>query len=103
MEGWEQGFWKSINNGHEEKRQHELEYGRLAAGSLGRRPPVVGERVLINAGLVGCGHLWGRLEAVVLQVADNAAQVKYTDELLRKDYTKWVPFPVITDLLETKE
>jgi hypothetical protein len=39
----------------------------------------------------------------VLQVADNAAQVKYTDELLRKDYTKWVPFPVITDLLETKE
>ncbi len=79
----------------------DSEFARLAAEPCSKVPQV-GDRVLIAAGLVGKGHLWIRLEAVVLECADTAYYVKYKKYKLYRDtdtHEEWVHQAVITDVL----
>lgn len=61
-----------------------------------------GDRVLVAAGPVGRGFEWMRHEAIVLEVADTAYRVRYTDyKSIVNDgpVEEWVHRFVVTDVL----
>ena len=87
---------------HHKKRRDEFE-------KLAMDPPAksaeVGDRVLIAAGPVGRGFEWERLEAVVLEVADTAYQVRFTKRktIYGESDEDWVHRFCVTDVLAAKE
>jgi hypothetical protein len=61
--------------------------------------PTPGDKLVLHAGLLNRGHMWIRIEAVCLAVADNSVKVEITDGYHTKD-TLWVHPAVIVDIVK---
>lgn len=90
-------FWERIYRAHAQRR---AEFEKLAMDQPAKSAEV-GDRVLVSAGPAGRGFEWERLEAVVLEVADTAYKVRFTNrKTIHGDPDEdWVHRFAVTDVL----
>ena len=94
-----EGFFRRSD---EHRNNMEEEYRRLL-GDPCLKQPRVGDRVIVAAGLLGRGHLWVRLEAVVLEVASSAYRVRFSGRAYNgKEEEDWVVHGLITDVIPSE-
>jgi hypothetical protein len=93
--------WDALDRRHEKMNQ---EFMRLCCEPCGR-VPAAGDRVLVAGGLIGKGHMWARLEATVVEVADTACKVRFLDRISVQYGVEdtWVHNALITDVMGPKE
>jgi len=64
--------------------------------------PVVGDTVIVAAGLLGMGFDWERKEAVVLAVGGNSYKLQFVNEkdiITQKPKVMWIHPALVTDVI----
>lgn len=87
-------FWRGIEKHHDKM---DSEFHKLCV-EPSTKVPVVGDRVLVAAGLLGMGHAWVRLEATVVECGDTSFKVQFTDTYESRK-PMWIHQALITDVL----
>lgn len=92
-------MWEWLTRLDREHETREAEFMRLLADSPKR--VLVGDRVVVAAGLTGRGYNWVRVEAEVLEVGDVSVKVRFLgrEALVGKPDEDWIHSALITDIL----
>ena len=94
-----QKYFEQIND------KHQIMWEEFLRQVGGSPPPnvKVGDRVIVNAGLLNRGHLWIRIVCTVVEVAEHSCLVKHSGEHEFDNWEEWIDLYVITDVLPPKE
>ena len=85
-----------------EKEAKTEEFMRLAIDPS-MLVPLVGDHVLIAAGLIGRGLLWEREECEVIEIADTAVKVRGKNFGRPGKWEEWIHNRLITDVLKRSD
>ena len=93
---FDDAFFERMDKAQEKIR---MQFEKLASEPC-LEPASVGDRVLVAAGPCLRGHEWGRLEAIVLEVADTAYKLHFVGRNFRGEPDiAWIHKWIVTDVL----